>query len=198
MSLLVLAAAAAAPAPVDPTSFQEILDPVAMPAEAIADPCTPAPGNTLHCTTIASKKIAGVGRVDIRKITDLDGVAGYGVEVVIVTDDDGMFVMPVIAFGQISSLTKTNDATKGLSVAIRALDESTTGVELDYRGELTPNWKDTFKAYDWRGSILIACEAKDGTVFCKALQVGGAFGECRATGWHGRDAQIRCDRAIRL
>lgn len=200
MSLLVLAAAATAPtpAPVSPTSFSELLDPVEMPAEAIADPCTPAPGNTLHCTTIASKKIAGVGRVDIRRTSQLDDMPGFGVEIVIVTDHDGMFVLPVIGFAEISDLTKTNDSTRGLSVAIRALPDSVVGIELDYAGVLSPNWKDTFKAHPWRGSILVACEAKDGGLVCKAIEVGGAFGDCRATGWHGRDAQIRCDRAIRL
>ncbi|MGE5184769.1 MAG: hypothetical protein ACM31C_22005 [Acidobacteriota bacterium] len=204
MSLLVLAAASTAP--VSPTDFSEILAPVEMPADAIADPCTPAPDTQLRCTTIASKKLAGIGRVDIRR-SARDDQPGYGIEIVIVTDHDGMFVLPMIGFGEISDLTKTNEATGGLSVDIRALkplpdDPSGTGpavgIELAYAGALSPNWKDTFKGYVWRGSIWIACEPEDGGVACKALQVGGAFGHCRATGWRGRDVQLRCEHAVHL
>ncbi len=74
----------------------------------------------------------------------------------------------------------------------------TAGIALDYTGDLTPNWKDTFKARTWRGSIVIACEAKDTGLACKAIQVGGAFGDCTAHGWIGVAAQIRCEHAIRL
>ncbi len=205
--LLILAAAATSP--VDPISFSEILDPVAMPLEAVPDSCAPnpaAPGP--HCTTLARRTIPGVGRIEVHKLVRLDDMPGFGIEIIIVTDHDGMFVMPVIAFSESSSTTKTNDVTQGtLTADVRALHATpgdpvvvgpTAGIELDYTGDLTPNWKDTFKARKWHGSIVIACEAKDTGLACKAIQVGGAFGECSAHGWTGVAAEIRCGHAIRL
>ncbi len=72
------------------------------------------------------------------------------------------------------------------------------GIELDYTGELSPTFKDTFSAHAWRGSILIACELEDGGVACKAIQLGGAFGGCTMQGWRGLSAQLRCERLARL
>lgn len=205
--LLILAAAATSP--VDPIGFGEILEPVAMPLEAVPDSCAPNPhAPAPHCTTLARRSIPGIGRIEVHKLTGRDDMPGYGIEIIIVTEHDGMFVMPVIAFTEMSSTTKTNDVTQGtLTVDVRALHATrgdpvvvgaAAGIELDYTGELTPNWKDTFQARSWRGSIVIACEAKDSGLACKAIQVGGAFGDCSARGWTGVAARVRCEHAIRM